>query len=120
MCTAEHILCTFELMRATLGSGWQTWLSFRNHVKGLTAPASCVHARRLLLYSVKHHGTALIAVASLQLVRSSSLHKQHPHEHASLTLLTCSLSKSRQTLGAHKLARSWKLNVKSSAVWLSL
>ncbi len=56
----------------------QTWLSLRNHVNGLTAPASCVHARRLLLYSVKHHGTALIAVASLQLVSSSSLHCKNP------------------------------------------
>ena len=56
-------------------------------MNGLTAPISVVHARRLLLYSVKHHGTALIAVASLQSVNSSSLHRQPPASHASLISL---------------------------------
>lgn len=88
-------------------------MSFRNHVNGLTAPASCVHARRLLLYSVKHHGTALIAVASLQLVNSSSLHSHRPHQHASLTPLKLLLLDSMHRVIAHLLARSQTLKDKS-------
>ena len=60
-------------------------------MNGLTAPRSAVQARRLLLYSVKHHGTELIAVPALQSVNSSSL-REHPSRSA------CKLPVSRHHL----------------------
>lgn len=64
-----------------------TWCWAKNQDSGRVAPSSALHARRLLVPTVKHQGVGLTFVASLQFVNRSSL------RHGSVVITqTCGLS----------------------------